>query len=228
MTTKEVYTLTPSIGGSFSFGWKRMFDKFLYLLIIVIITGVVTGPFQATWRADHFHFWMVPLVMLALAWGLLVVPVVSYGENYLFLKAMREEELDIKELFSGFTTNFVNIILANLIVFALVGLGIVLLIIPGIIVACRLAFVPFIVMDQKLDPMQAVERSWKMTRGHGWKIFFMAIISFFLIIAGVIFLFVGVFISIVWIHAAYATLYQTVLNQELKNNTLPIIEVHEE
>jgi len=227
MTTKEVYTLTPTIGGSFSFGWKRMFDKFIYLLIIVIIAGIVTGPFQATWRADSFHLFLIPLVMLALAWGLLVVPVVTYGEKFLFLKAMREEEIDLKELFSGFTTNFVNIILANLIVVALVGLGIVLLFIPGIIVACRLAFVPYIVMDQKLDPIKAVERSWKMTGGHGWKIFFMAIISFFVIIAGVICLFVGVLISIMWIHAAFATLYQEVLNQEIKNNTIPIIEVHE-
>ncbi|MBN2775683.1 MAG: hypothetical protein JXR31_15620 [Prolixibacteraceae bacterium] len=228
MTTKEVYTQVPSIGGSFSFGWKMMFKNFLYLLVIIIIAGIIDGPFQGTIKADEFHFWMIPLVMFGIAWGFLVVPVIKYGEKFLFLKAMREEELDLKELFRGFANNYANIILANLIVFALVMLGFIMLIIPGIIVACRLAFVPYLVMDQKLEPMQAVEKSWQMTRGHGWKVFFMAIISFFLFIAGLIFCFVGIFISIIWVHAAFATLYQTVLNQDVKNNTIPIIEVHEE
>ncbi|NQU84770.1 MAG: glycerophosphoryl diester phosphodiesterase membrane domain-containing protein [Mariniphaga sp.] len=227
MTTKEVYTLTPSIGGSFSFGWKKMFDKFIYLLVIIFIAGIIEGPFRGAFKADEFHFWMVPLVMFGLAWGFLVVPVISFGEDFLFLKAMREEKIDLKELFRGFTTIYGNIILANLIVSALIILGLIMLIIPGIIIACRLAFVPYIVMDQKLDPMQAVEKSWEMTRGHGWKIFFMAIISFFLIIGGIIFCFVGVFISIMWIHSAHASLYQAVLNQDVRNNTIPIIEVHE-
>jgi uncharacterized membrane protein len=151
----------------------------------------------------------------------------SFGEDYLFLKAMREEEFEIKELFSGFSKQYVDIILANLIVFALVALGFVMLIIPGIIIACRLVFVPYIVMDQKLEPMQAIEKSWNMTRGHGWKVFFMAIISFFIIIGGLICLIFGVFISIMWIHSAFAALYQAVLNEDVKNNTIPIIEVHE-
>ena len=227
MTTKEVYTLLPSIGGSFSLGWKKMFDKFIYLLVIIIISGIVQGPFQSTFKAESFHFWMVPLIMFGIAWGLLIAPVVKYGEDYLFLKAMRENDIDIRELFRGFSEQYLNIVLAHLIITALIIMGTFILIIPGIIVACRLAFVPYIVMDQELDPIKAIERSWQMTRGHGWKIFFMAIISFFLIIGGIICFIVGIFISIMWIHSAFASLYQSVLNQDLRNNTIPIIEVHE-
>ena len=104
MTTKEIYTLTPSIGGSFSYAWNKMFSKFLILLIVIIIAGIIQGPFQGTWKADSFHFWMVPLVMFGVAWGLLIASVVRYGEILMFLKAMREEELDIKDLFSGFSS----------------------------------------------------------------------------------------------------------------------------
>lgn len=228
MTTKEVYTLTPSIGGSFSFAWKKMFDKFIYLLVIIIIAGLIEGPFHSTFKVDSFHFWMVPMALFAIAWGFLLVPVVSFGEDYLFLKAMREEEFDIKDLFAGFKKQYVDIILANLIVFALVALGFLMLVIPGIIIACRLVFVPYIVMDQKLEPMQAVEKSWNMTKGHGWTIFFMAVASFFIIIGGLICFIAGVFISIMWIHSAFATLYQSVLNQDIRHNTIPIIEVYEE
>lgn len=227
METKEIYRLRPSIGGSFSFGWQKMFATFIYLLVAVIITGIVDGPVSATYKADQFHLWMIPAITFGMIWGLMVASVVKYGERLVFLQAMRGENIDIKDLFKGFSSQYLNIILANLIVFALIAVGIIMLVIPGIIIACRLAFVPYIIMDQKLEPMQAVEKSWQMTRGHGWEIFFMAILSFFIIIGGIICCIVGVFISLIWIHSAFASLYQAVLNDEIKNNTIPIIEVRE-
>jgi hypothetical protein len=42
----------------------------------------------------------------------------------------------------------------------------------------------------------------------------MAIVSFFIIIAGLMLLVVGIFPAIIWINAAFATLYQAVLNQK--------------
>ena len=227
MKTKEIYSLTPSIGGSFSFAWSKMFDKFVYLLVIIMISGIIQGPIQATYKADNFHLWMIPLIGFGLMWGFLIAPAIKYGEKFVFLKAMREEEFEIRDLFNGFSGMYGNIILTNLIVFALVVLGFIMLIIPGIIVACRLIFVPYILMDQNLEPMQAVEKSWKMTRGHGWEIFFMAIISCFVIIAGLICLIAGIFISIMWIHSAFASLYQALLNQESDSYSIPILEVHE-
>ena len=102
-----------------------------------------------------------------------------------------------------------------------------MLIIPGIIILCRLVFVPFLVMDKDLEPMKAVEKSWQMTKGHGWTVFFMAILSFFIAIAGLIVFFVGILISITWIHAAFASLYQAVLNEDDDNNPIPILGVNE-
>jgi uncharacterized membrane protein len=155
------------------------------------------------------------------------MPVIKYGEKYLFLTAMRDEYGDLKLLFDGFRKKYLNIILANLIVTALIGLGVVMLIIPGIIIACRLAFVPYLVMDKDLEPMQAVERSWQLTKGHGWKVFWMAILSFFIAIAGLIVFIVGIIISIMWIHGAFATLYQSLLNENDDENPIPILGVNE-
>jgi uncharacterized membrane protein len=95
-------------------------------------------------------------------------------------------------------------------------MGFFALIIPGIIIACRLAFVSYLVMDKKLDPIEAVERSWKLTKGHGWKVFFMAIMSFFIIIFGLILFIVGIFPAITWVSASFASLYQSVLNEKEK------------
>jgi uncharacterized membrane protein len=155
------------------------------------------------------------------------MPVIKYGEHYMFLNAMRDQEAEIKTLFEGFKTQYLNIVLANLIVFALIMLGFVMLIIPGIIIACRLAFVSYLVMDKNLDAMKAVEKSWQMTKGHGWTIFGMAIISFFVCIAGLIVFFVGIIVSLMWVHAAFATLYLSVLNSIDDDNPIPILGVNE-
>jgi len=40
-------------------------------------------------------------------------------------------------------------------------------------------------MDKSLDPVKA---SWRMTHGYGWTIFFMAVVSFFIFIGGLILL----------------------------------------
>lgn len=229
---KNVYSLQPSISGSFSYGWSKMFDKaFLTLLVAVIIVGLLNGPMGATWESnntDWFNlFWFIPVALFGLAYAFLFKPVINYGERYLFLKAMREEETDLRLIFEGFKYKYTRIVLANLIVVALAIIGFVMLIVPGIIVLVRLSFVPFLVMDKDLEPMQAVERSWQLTKGHGWRIFGMAILSFFIFIAGLLVFIVGVLISFMWIQSAFATLYHSVISQNEEDNPIPILGVNE-
>lgn len=232
MEKEKHYNLIPSVGGSFSYGWRTMFGKpFLPLLLAVIIAGLLNGPLSVNYQVDSGNWmdfvWVMPAAIFGLAYGFLFLPVITYGEKYLFLKGMRDEETEIKVLFDGFRSKYLQIVLANLIVVALTVIGLVLLIVPGIIVACRLAFVPYLVMDKDLEAMQAVEKSWQMTRGHGWKVFWMAIVSIFVVIAGIFAFFVGVIISIMWYHSAFASLYQSVLNQSDEENPIPILGVNE-
>jgi uncharacterized membrane protein len=229
---EKYYSLHPSIGGSFSYGWKKMFEKaFLPLLLAVIIAGLLNGPAGASWKADNGDWfnllWIFPVAIIGMAYAFLFKPVINYGERYLFLKAMRDEEADLRLLFEGFRTKYLKIVLANLIVVALVILGLVMLIIPGIIILVRLAFVPYLVMDKDMEPMQAVEKSWQLTRGYGWKIFWMAILSFFILIAGLLVFFVGIIISFMWIHSAFATLYQSIIHESDIDNPIPILAVNE-
>lgn len=232
MENDRYYNQVPSIGGSYSFAWRKIFGKsFLPLLLAVIILGLLQGPVGFSWESEGdfgFNFiWMFPAIVLGMAYYFLFLPIIKYGERFMFLQAMRDEYPDMKTLFEGFKKKYLHIVLANLIVLALIALGVILFIIPGIIVACRLAFVPFLVMDKDLEPMQAVERSWQMTKGHGWKVFWMGILSFFIFIAGAIVFLVGVIISFMWVHAAFATLYQTVLNEKDDENPIPILGINE-
>jgi hypothetical protein len=235
METTKYHELVPSMGGSYSYAWRKMFEKsFLILLVAVIIVGLLNGPGAGVnWKMDgkfDFDFpwiFLFPVILFGLAYSFLFVPIIKYGENLLFVKAMRDEEADIKTLFDGFRTQYLNIVLANLIVAALLIIGFVMLIIPGIIIACRLAFVSYLVMDKNMEAMKAVEESWRMTRGYGWTIFGMGVIAIFVFIAGLVCCFVGVIFSFIWIHAAFAIMYLSVQNLNDDNNPIPILGVNE-
>ena len=152
--------------------------------------------------------------LLAMLYTFLVKPVFEYGGSMIFVQAVRKTKPDFEYLIKGFMQNYLHIILANLLVFALVILGLFALIVPGIIIGCRLAFVSYIIMDKKLDPIEAVELSWKLTKGHGWQIFFMGFVSIFIVIFGFIMLIVGIFPAIMWICSSFATLYESVLREK--------------
>lgn len=231
MENNKYFNLHPSAGGSFGFGWRKMFEKsFLPLLVTIIILGILNGPSAGIKFEGDFDFstlLLLPIALFGLAYKFLFVPVLSYGGDLIFLQAMRDEEVDLKTIFEGFKTKYLNIVLANLIVFALVILGLMMLIIPGIIVACRLVFVPYLVMDKNMEAMKAVEKSWQMTRGHGWSIFGMGILSIFIFIAGLLVFFVGVIFSFMWIKAAFASMYLAVSNENDDDNPIPILGVNE-
>ena len=248
METNNEYKLVPGFGNSFGTGWKVMADNFLRLLLVVIIIAILVAPFKIfnfhfgpsdfhgspwnwNWNDDHnwnHFFGMASLgifaaffAFVAMLYAFLVAPVFKYGGDFIFVRAVRRLKPDFEYLIRGFMENYLHIILANLLVIALVVLGMFALIIPGIIIACRLVFVSYIVMDKKLDPIEAVELSWRLTKGHGWQIFFMGFVSIFIMIAGLILIIVGIFPALIWINSSFAALYESVLQEKEK----PVAEV---
>ena len=239
METNNEYRLVPTFGNSFGTGWRVMSDNFIRLFLIVIVVAIISGPVSMVnfkfdpedfhggpwhWNSDFHGFinWAsIGLLatffgIIALLFTLFVVPVFEYGSDMTFVQAVRKIKPDFELLVRGFWENYLHIVLANLLVAALVILGCFALLIPGIIIGCRLVFVSYIVMDKKLDPIEAVELSWKLTRGHGWRIFAMGFVSFFIILFGLILFIVGIFPAIMWVSSSFATLYQSVLIEKEK------------
>ncbi len=208
---KEERQPQATISGSYKYGWQQMWKYFLYLFIITIVVGLLEAPVSAVQDSEWENTpGIILLQVLIAAYGLLFLPVVKYGGDLLYLRGIRNEKVEISELFDGFKNNYLNIILANLLTFAIIGIGFVFLIIPGIILACRLAFVSYLVMDKNMEPVAAVEKSWEMTRGYGWKIFGMALLVLPIFIAGLLCFIVGVFFAIIWVHAAFASMYHAI------------------
>lgn len=206
-----------TISGSYAYAWQQIWKYFLYFFVVALIVGIAESP-SGVFSESEFE--NGPLTVLLLIFGtaymFLLLPVIKYGGDLIFLRGIRNEKMDITELFAGFRENYVSIILANLITFSLIGIGFVFLIIPGIILAVRLSFVSLLVMDKKMEPIAAIEKSWEMTKGHGWKIFGMFLLAIPVFIGGLIFCVVGVFVSIIWISAAFKAMYHGIDLEEQK------------
>ena len=204
----------PKAGDSYNKAWDILWKTFIELLVVTIVYGVIsipTGFFK--WGDHNFHWYFIPIIGFGVLYGVFLLGPIKFGVRWVFLKAVRKEKINIKDMFSVFERNYWNAVLANLLVGIIVGFGIVMLIVPGIIFACRLAFVPYLVMDQKMDVMDALKTSWEMTRGHGWPIFFIGLLAIPIFIAGLIVLFFGVIISMMWISAAFTVIYHAVCLQ---------------
>ena len=214
-----------TVSGSYGYGWQQMWKHFLYLFLITVIVAFARTPvsiIQESLMASTAG--MVFLQILAAAYMLLFIPVISYGSNLLYLRGMRNEKIEVQEIFNGFKKNYLNIILANLLTFAIVGLGFVFLIVPGIILACRLSFVSLLVMDKNMEPVAAVEKSWEMTKGYGWTVFGIGMMAIPVFIGGILFFVVGVIFAIIWISTAFASFYHAVDLEDKKNLNGDLIE----
>jgi uncharacterized membrane protein len=219
-TEKEkIVILTPATGSVYGFSWSWMKKYFLDLFLITIIVGAVYIPFAMILSLDgHETPGGVLLRIFSFGYWFLLLAPINFGAAWVFLKAMRNGEFDVKDTFSTFD-NYPNVVLANLLVSAIMGIGIILLVVPGVILACRLAFVRYLVMDRKMEPVEAVEESWRMTRGHANSIFFMGLLALAVIIAGLICFGVGVIPAYMWVRSAFASMYFAV--SELEKSKAP-------
>jgi len=207
--------LKPEASQSYSAGWRTMGLYFVELLVVGIIYSILSGPMGVfKWQESNFEWYMVPLILFGMLYGLFVAGPIQYGTSWVNLKAVRGERVEIRDMFAVFQKNYWNAVIANVVVVVIVMMGMVMLIVPGIIFACRLAFVPYLVVDREMDVMEALRVSWNMTRGYGGQIFLMGVIAFFVAIGGLILFFVGIFISIMWIKASFASMYLAVEQQD--------------
>ena len=221
--TTEKYNLKPGVFECYGHGWRQLWKNFLELFVIFLIfnfTSQFIGIFFVPMYFIAFFekepdfvifiiFFIVIAGILSTAFMFFVLKPMQFGLSYLNLKASRGEKFEIKELFLPFK-DYWNVVFAGFLTALLIGFGTLFLFIPGIILACKLIFVPYIVLDKKMNATDAIKESWNMTDGHAWTVFAMALLAGPIAIAGYLCFFVGIIISMMWFYIAFASLYHAV------------------
>lgn len=185
--------------------------------------------FEAGWEKTKAHFWFVlsavaiyalvaavvfPIPLIgSIASMLLTIAVVTVT-----LRISRDHTPEYEDFrrslrsFSIVWHYFVASILYTLAVIA----GFILFVIPGIVLAIRLQFYMYAIVEHEHDdPIESLKRSWNMTRGHFWKLFGFLLVSCLLIAVSAIPLGLGLLFSLPVVSIAYAYLYRKLAHKHV-------------
>ncbi len=208
-TPQNSSNLNPGVGSSYGNGIAKLGKYFLYLLLIVLVSAAFGIPSCIAAFLTYTDLNYAIVSVLLYAYSFFVLAPVEYGMSFAFLKAARDEQPSVADL-GIVLKNYWNIFFATILVGIIVSVGFFLFIIPGVYFAVKLSFVRYLVTDEKMSVLQAIDESWKRTAGYGWTIFFMGLLAIPVMFAGFLLFGIGAILSAMWIEAAFASLFAAV------------------
>jgi uncharacterized membrane protein len=135
------------------------------------------------------------------------------GFMRIVLAVARGRQADLGTLFGG-GDRFLAMLGLQVSILFVVGLGFLLLIVPGIIVALGFSYAQFFVVDANLGPFEAMRASWAATRGQRGRIFGFGFVGLGVIFLGMLALIVGVIPAAAVIYIAWAIAYTRASGRE--------------
>lgn len=186
-------TRTPSssldIGAAFGAGWRGFTANIGPLVVVALIVWVVTGAVNwlstdttgvIRFLASVVSFFLGQLV--AIVWISLALAIIDG-------RPISGESL----LPDGST--LISYIIASLIFTVMFGIGLLLLIIPGLIVAVVFGLYGWALVDKGLGPIESLRESSRLTAGHRGQLFLFVLAAIGLNILGLFALIIGVLIT---------------------------------
>lgn len=195
MSNKEIKQIT----------WKQLNSSYWMLLVALIVIGAIEGA-----TATFGVFFVIA--------GPFAVGLASYQLS--IINNDNKDGDDFNLIFDGFKNNFATSLVAWIVTRIFLILWTLLFIIPGIIKSYSYSQVFFIIKENPdIPPMEAINRSREMMRGHKAKLFFLDLSFIGWILLALIFsLGIGLFFLAPYISLARANFYNQL--REKPSNTL--------
>ncbi len=149
----------PGAWGAYKYSKEAIKRNWVVLLVLILISGIVSSILEKSLGqsgqllSSLFSIYISVVTMVAyfitvrggaISWG----DVLTKTAPVVYLKY------------------FVNIIALGL----SLAVAFLLLIVPGIILLPRLIFAPYLLVDKKLGPLEAMSKSWEISKGHSGKV----------------------------------------------------------
>jgi len=135
---------------------------------------------------------LVPMNIISLIIFIVISTLLS-GTQILYIHGYFTQTLDIAEAISQAAKKFLQLILIQITVSLILLFGMILLFFPGFYMALRLLFSFPTTLIEDLPALDGISRSWELTKGHWWSIFFALLLLIFPM--GIVLLVLFVFIT---------------------------------
>jgi uncharacterized membrane protein len=207
-----------SIEEAIGFGWSTVKKSWttlipavigLYFVSSLINKLISRGGTNALYTDGGFQ---VQNILSNLS-GSLLTTIVSVIFSALVFKVCLQyvdgKATDFSTLFDGITPELlVKIIFASILFNIGLGIGLVLLVIPGIYFALRYSMVTYVIIDKNAGIKEAFDESARLTEGVKIQLIIFGISCLLVCLLGLIALFVGLFVAIPVVSVAAAHVYR--------------------
>ena len=169
--------------------WKLVQSNFAVWIPSVLLTLVVmyaiTLPLNFGLNALVFGSWIGPKTqtvanfLTSMAMGMipgLITNVFTAGLLYMGVKVARNETIGIGDIFGGFR-QFLNVVVGMFLMTLIFYVGFALFIIPGIFLSGALCFVPLLILDRNMSPIEAISASYETLKQHAFQMFGLVFIA---------------------------------------------------
>lgn len=193
------------IGESMTWAWDRFRENVVLLVGAQIVVLVLPTFIETMGRAvldNGFLEWIVSVV------STLVTLALQLGITNLALRIHDGKPVEFTHLFDTVPLAL-WFMLANILMFIVVGMGLLLFVIPGIIIAIRLFFIAFVMVDENANALDAFQRSWDVTRGYAFDVFLFVLLVFVINFFGLLLLGVGFLVTAPLTTLAAAYVFRT-------------------
>ncbi len=205
------------LGESIQFGWTTLKKSAPFVVGVTLVAWIV--PTIIEWAGDKAldsgiqEFGISIIVYL-------VSSTFGLGLAKIYLRFRDGEKPVFENLFDGLARLHVYIG-AVIIVGIAVVMGLILLLVPGIVFLIRLWFVGFVVVDERAGPLESIQRSWDITRGHTLDLFLLFLLLAGLNLLGALMLGVGLLVTIPISGLALAHIYRHLKPSTWAGTTAP-------
>jgi len=181
------------VGESLSFAWntfkKRpgiLIGGFAIGAVIMIIISSVLDTEDMDPSLTTFVMGVVSMV---------IGVIVEMGFTAFALRAHDSlESVRIKDLWHP--TPFWKYLGIKILTGAIVVVGLILFVIPGVILSLGLMFGTYLVIDKHKGPIEALKGSWQMTKGNKWQLFLLVLTIIALNLVGFLAFVVGLLVTV--------------------------------
>lgn len=206
-----------SIVESLEVGWDVAKNNFAVLLGGVVVTLLVSAapPLMMGFLANITEagsFTSQMFISIGSLAHFIIYSGLVMGLLRISLSLVDKKTVEFSELFNYFSLVF-NFAVAQLIAGVMVVIGLCLLVVPGFIIAIKLQFFPYFIAEEGCGPIEALQKSWELTKGSKFQIFLFDLVVYLMNLLGVICFGVGLFVTAVISIPAAAFVFRKLANR---------------
>lgn len=192
------------------FGWKTTLKNLAFLVGVTVVVGIVQfiPNLLESYVEDQKALEVVlNIVVYVLSIGL------TLGSIKIYLSFVDNKTPQFSDLFSLFEARLLwRYFLTSLIYGFAVLFGFILLIIPGIYIAIKYGFYTYILVDKRVGVFESLVLSGQITKNRIWELFLYHLLLFFVVVAGVLALVVGLLVALPTASLATTYIYRKLVN----------------